>query len=413
MICGSSSSVSRQQQSERRGQRYLPDAALALAWCGFGMWNAAVSSSASSPVAAIVILTSVAVGLFRRAPAAALLLVWVTSAIQVLSISDVLGAQAGVLVVAYGTARYGRPLTVSLGGLSVPLGAALTEYFVFTHNAVLPSAIDVAAPLLRNTGAGLISAFLLGTAALGIPWTLGLVGRFNARYRQSSLDRERAQIRASEAELREHLRTEQVELARDVHDLVGHSLAVIIAQADAAKLGAGEEGSAVRVALENIAAVARSSLGEVRQVLQDIHERTTSATPQLEALVTSSRVAGHDVHERTVGTPVELAVETKATLYRVLQEMLTNAIKHGEPGSRIGLVHTWTPGLYSLSVTNRSTQTAGDGRMTSLDGMGVNGMRARLESIDGTLVLSPPHDQDSPAFTATARIRLSEHHPSA
>ncbi len=215
----------RQGQCDQRdndGERYL--AALALTWAGFGLWNATASSPVSAAVAATVILTSMAVGLSRRAPAAALTLVWVAGVVQVLSISDVLGAQAGVLVAAYGTARYGRRLTVWLGGMAVPLGAALTEYYVFTHSTVLPSAIDVAAPFLRHTGAGVTSAFLLGAAGLGIPWTLGLVVRFNARYRRSAVDRERAQARASEAELKEQLRSEQVQLARDVHDLVGHSL---------------------------------------------------------------------------------------------------------------------------------------------------------------------------------------------
>ena len=83
------------------------------------------------PDAAIVILTSAAVGLSRRAPAAALAVVWVAGLVQLASISDVVGAQAGVLVVAYGTARYGRRPTVWLGGISVVIGAALTEYYVF------------------------------------------------------------------------------------------------------------------------------------------------------------------------------------------------------------------------------------------------------------------------------------------
>src|SRR5664279_1236066 len=90
-------------------------------------------------------------------------------------------------------------------------------------------------------GVGVASAFLLGAAGLGIPWALGLAVRFNARYRRTAEDRERAQARASEAEVREQLQSEHVQLARDVHDLVGHSLAVIIAQADAAQIGAGEQ----------------------------------------------------------------------------------------------------------------------------------------------------------------------------
>jgi signal transduction histidine kinase len=403
-MCDSCSAVSAQRQSEH-GLRNLPDAALALAWAGFGLWNAAASSPVTAAVVGIVILTSVGVGLFRRAPAAALVLVWVAGAVQALSFSDVLGAQAGVLVVAYGTARYGSRLTVWLGGLSVPVGAALSEYYVFSHSTVLPSAIDVATPLFRHTGVGVVSAFLLGSAGLGIPWTLGLLVRFNARYRQSAVDGARAQALASEAEMKERLRSEQVQLARNVHDLVGHSLAVIIAQADAAQIGAGEQDSPVRVALENIAAVARRSLGEVRQVLQDTHERSSSTSTDL---VNRCRAAGHDIQESTLGSPVELAPEVQITLYRVLQEMLTNAIKHGPPGRRIGLVHRWAATSYSLSVTNLARIASDQSPTTDADGMGVEGMRARLEQIDGTLVVSQPGGEDSPAFTATARIPLAD-----
>ena len=398
------------RQSERRVRRFLPDAALALVWAGFGMWSAAANSSVTAAVAAIVILTSVGVGLSRHAPAAALAAVWAAGVVQVLSVSDVLGAQAGVLVVAYATARYGRWPTVWLGGLSVVAGAALSEYYVFGHSTVLPSAIDIATPLLRHTGVGVTSAFLLGVAGLGIPWALGLAVRFNVRYREAAADRERAQALAAEAEVNGQLRSEQVRLARDVHDLVGHSLAVIIAQADAALIRADERDDPVRVALENIAAVARSSLGEVRQVLQDTRERTSSGTPSpdLNALVDRSRAAGHDVLESTRGEPVDLAPETQATVYRVLQEMLTNAIKHGQPGRRIGLVHTWAATSYTLSVTNVPRLNTDQTLTTDPHGMGVDGMRGRLAQIDGTLVLSRPEDAGSTAFTATARIPLAE-----
>ncbi|WP_375478662.1 sensor histidine kinase [uncultured Jatrophihabitans sp.] len=359
-------------------------------------------------VSAIVILTSAGVGLFRRAPAVALALVWIAGGVQALSVSDLLGAQAGVLLVAYGTARYGRRLTIWLGGISVPVGAALIEYYVLSHSTVLPSAIDIAVPLLRHTGVGLTSAFLLGTSGLGIPWTLGLVVRINARYRRTAVERERAQTWAAEAELSEQLHSEQVRLARDVHDMVGHSLAVIIAQADAAQIGAGDRDGPVQAALENIAAVARTSLGEVRQVLQDTRERTSISTPSpdLNDLVDRSRAAGHDIRESTVGAPVELTPQAQDTLYRVLQEMLTNAIKHGQPGRRIGLVHTWSATSYSFRVVNSPRLAPDEPLTTDSDGMGVEGMRSRLKEMDGTLLLSPPDDGNTGLFTATACIPL-------
>jgi len=421
VVCGSCccmAALGRRMMSDRIRLSATLDAALAVAWGGFGLWASATGRSQSTvAVIVIVVLTSLAVGLFRRAPAAALLLVWLAGLIQVLSLTDLLAAQAGVLLAAYGTARYGRPLTVWLGGISVPVGAALAEYYVFQHSAVLPSAVSVVTPLLRHTGLGVASVFLLGSAIAGIPWAVGVLGRLNARYQRSTAEQDLALARAAAAEQTAHLRAQQAKLARDVHDLVGHSLAVIIAQADAAQLAAGEPGSPARLALENIAAVARSSLGEVRNVLTHTQDagNTTVRAADLNTLVDRARAAGNKVAETTHGTPTELPPQIQATLYRVLQEMLTNAIKHGPQAGIIGIAHTWEPTAYTVGVTNLVRHARIRSRTMTVDadtataGMGLSGMRARLEEIGGTLGLSRPDDAGAASFAATARIPLEQY----
>lgn len=412
--------VWRQLTATGGGLLVARDATLAAVCAAFGFWpSTAGGSHATIAVVAIVVALSAAVGLFRRSPATALALVWLAGVTQILSRSDVLAVQAGVLVVAYGVARHGRVLTVWLGGFSVPIGAGLAGYYVFGSGARLPSAIDVATPLLRLTGVGIASTFVLGTAILGTPWMLGLLIRLNARYQRSANQRELARMRASAAEQTAELRTQQAQLARDVHDMVGHSLAVIIAQADAAQTVAGGADRSVQQALGNIAAVARSSLGEVREVLSRTQDRG-AATPMPDAampmpmpmpdadpsaLVARVREAGNDVHDRVHGTPSELAPQMRTALYRVLQEMLTNAIKHGRPGGRIDIEQTWEPTEYTVSVSN--TASSGAGSSVGSDRMGLSGMRVRLRDLGGTLdVTEPDSEGDPPLFTARARVPL-------
>jgi signal transduction histidine kinase len=105
-----------------------------------------------------------------------------------------------------------------------------------------------------------------------------------------------------------------------------------------------------------------------------------------------------------------LAPNTQATLDRVLQEMLTNAIKHGEAGHRILVLRTWAATSYTLSVSNIVRSDSDRAIPAETGGMGLDNMRTRLQQIDGTLEVSHPRDEDSRAFTATARIPLPEGH---
>lgn len=394
---------------------------LGLACAGVGLWT-------GRPVTALVVILvaamSIAVGLFRRAPAIALLLVWLAAATEALSGTLLIGVQFGVVVVVgYGVARHGRVPTVWLGGISVPVGTALTEYYLLGHSGALPSAVYLATPLVHRTGVSVVTAYVLGLAVVGTPWTVGLLVRLNARYHRSTAERERARSAAAAAQEAATLRTRQTQLARDVHDLVGHSLAVIIAQADAARItattvGAADSGRAVGEALGNIAAVARRSLGEVREVLMQTRD-TGPAAPtgsDLSELVDRVRASGTDVRATVHGEPTDVGPQVQTTLYRVLQEMLTNAIKHGQPGGRIAVEQTWEPTGVRVCVSNGGATTPPPPPSSGVGytdhpgpddgvGLGVPGMRLRLDEVGGTLDLSRTTG-DPPTYTATARVPL-------
>lgn len=401
-----------QRLSERLVLLATRDVAIGLAWAGLGLWQATSGGSPlTTTIVIVVVAMSVGVALFRRAPALALILVWLAAVIQILTATNLLGVQVGVLVVAYGIARYGRVVTVWLGGFAIPVGAAVGEYYLFEHSAALPSTIDIATPILRHTGIGVVSVFVLGSAILGAPWALGLIIRLNARYKRLATERELASARAVAAEEVASLRARQAQLARDVHDLVGHSLAVIIAQADAAQFAAGDTNDYVRNGLANIATVARGSLAEVRVVLSRTQAFPMAAPASgldFVGLLDRVRAAGSDVRATSQGTPAEMGRPLAVVLYRVLQEMLTNAIKHGVRGGRIDVEQTWERTNVTLRVRNvigpsvTARSSAGSAPSTGLDGI-----RLRLHEVGGTLIVTRTDgDEALPLFTATARVPL-------
>jgi signal transduction histidine kinase len=207
--------------------------------------------------------------------------------------------------------------------------------------------------------------------------------------------------------------TLRASMARDVHDIVGHSLAVIIAQADSVQFLDDEE--RIRGVSATIADTARRSLAEVREVLSGTSTADADDGPEdLDAVVAQVRAAGVDLaHEvRGVRRPVDPA--RQVVIRRVAQEMTTNAMRHGEPGGRIQLRETWRASDVVLEVENPVARRgavpdrSGPLGLESLRvGTGVEGMRARLAAVGGDLEAEPVDD----LFTARARIPLPAAHP--
>ena len=221
----------------------------------------------------VVLGMAVAAGLFRRSPEAALALVWLSCAFQVLAGLDVMLVQLAVTIVSFGCARYGRTAVVWLSGLSIPAAAVIGITYVTLRG---PDILD------SLGGVGRIAAdsyyvrptLVLGVSALVplvIPWLVGLMLRISEQARTSREAQHTAEEARSQAEEIAHLREEQARMARDVHDVVGHSLAVILAQAESAQFIKDADTQALKQTMENIATSARSSLQDVRQVLTADH----------------------------------------------------------------------------------------------------------------------------------------------
>jgi signal transduction histidine kinase len=383
---------------------WLQDAALGLVVTAFGLWEAFAragytwgASNGHADRIVIALAFGVAVGLHRLAPGAALSVVWLACIFQVLSRTDIMYVELAATIVAFGAARWGSTAVVWLSALSIPLGAVLAVAWVLGHGTAFGDILfDQVFRASRLTGIDIGPGLLgfIGLLILALPWLAGMVFRVREQAVRSR-EQERVAVASKEqAEEIAALRAEQTRMAHDVHDVVGHSLAVILAQAESAQFLPDDDPDKMKTTMANIATSARQSLRDVRQVLSATETQPTQ-DGGLDKLIEGVRAAGNEVRSTVIGTPRPLPPEIDAVAYRTLQEMLTNAIKHGVRGETVTVMRHWAEEL-TIAVQNPATAAPGEG------GLGLAGMRLRLESVGGRLDVR----RDEGSFTATAWLPL-------
>lgn len=412
--------------SEQAWQRWLPDVGLGLVVVLLGFVEAVSRDYVTTyreVLLVVAVVMGVAVGLSRWAPGAALALVWCMGVLQVAGEIDLMLVEVAIAVVAFGCARWGSTLTVVLSALSIPAAAVITVVYVgvfglgvLVDNAGFESFISQA---YTYGDSWQVAAAIIGMSLLGVPWLAGLVLRYVARAQSSQISQVAAEDEAAravhdreQAEEIARLREEQTRLARDVHDVVGHSLAVILAQAESAQYLKDADTQALKRTMETIATSARSSLQDVRQVLSTTQQPAAARPGGLDDLVAGVRASGHEVVATEVGQRQPLPPELETVAYRVLQEMLTNAIKHGRRDAPVRVERHWPDGAWQdeLRIEVRNVSPALDETQPiGVDaegpaGQGLDGMRRRLESVGGRLDVRPRVEAEGPTFTVTAWV---------
>jgi signal transduction histidine kinase len=401
-------------------EKWVPDVSAGLVVLAIGLYEASAIGlyyGESRPALALLAAAvALAVGLSRFLPALALALVWMICILQVVSTTRLLVVELALAAVAFGAARWGSRATLVLSGLSIPAAAVLAVLWVDPN--VFYGALDTAGfrSLVETTSRisdrWQITAAVLGMSVLGVPWLAGLAFRFSDRARISQVSQVAAEAERDQAAEIARLREDQARLARDVHDVVGHSLAVILAQAESAQYLKDLDTQAMKQTMSNIATTARTSLQDVRQVLST----TLGTTPplnrhgSLDSLVDGVRASGHEVVATEVGTPQPLPPELDVVAFRVLQEMLTNAIKHGQRGEPVLVERHWE-GELRIEVRNVIDTTAPETQPIVMAdpvpehaGQGLDGMRRRLEAVGGRLDVRRRAEPGGPTFTATAWV---------
>lgn len=394
-------------------QRWLPDAALGLVVAFLGVFEVFatdrwVLADSRAELMLVSLAIGVAVACSRWAPAVGLALVWVVCLLQVYTDTPILLTELAIAIVAFGTARWGRLPTVLLSVLSIPLAAAAAVIYVGNGGTVRVLELAGVTQFIQDAytqgDRWQVGAAIAGLAALGVPWLSGLAFRYYDRARVSQVSQVAAEVRRDEAEEIARLREEQAKLARDVHDVVGHSLAVILAQAESAQYRKDADTVALKQTMDNIATTARSSLDDIRQVLASTSGAAgpRAGSTDLDSLVAGVRASGHEVLSTEFDTPQPLPPELATVAFRVLQEMLTNALKHGRRGAPVRVERHWE-GELRIEVQNvvePATEETQPLVVTPTGGQGLDGMRRRLESVGGRLDVR--RRSDPPTFTATA-----------
>ncbi|GAB2547497.1 sensor histidine kinase [Brachybacterium huguangmaarense] len=318
---------------------------------------------------------------------------------SVVLLGDVMIFYALFCVVAHASILAGR---IALG--AALFGALLQALGIgATFTSVDPALwFDVrsATAALASTGVTLV----FGVVAVMGTWALGKYQR--ARIAQVRIARERAEDAEREREQRAALAVagERARIAREMHDVVAHSLSVIIAQADGGRFVASQDPAKAVDVLETIGQTGRAALADMRSLLGVLrNEDETSFGPQpdlttLPELLRRVRAAGLQVTDETSGDLGDLPPSLGLSMFRLIQEALTNVLKHAGPGASARVaVHRSERGL-AIDVIDdgRGTDPDSDGH-----GHGLTGMRERVTLHGGTLQAGP---LPAGGFRVSARV---------
>jgi signal transduction histidine kinase len=257
--------------------------------------------------------------------------------------------------------------------------------------AGLAVAEGVLAVVVHNGPGVHVGDFVVATIIFGIVWTIAFaVGR-------KSVEADEARERAIRAELEREQRAhvavadERARIARELHDVVGHSVSVMTVQASAVRRLLKPEQERERQALLIVEQTGREALAEMRRMVGVLRrpEEAPALAPQpslehVERLIESAREAGLAVDLRVEGEAVQLPAGVDLTAYRLVQEGLTNALKHAE-ASRAEVLVNYAEGHIELTVSDDGRGVGnGDG-----GGHGLVGMRERVSVYGGELDAGP------------------------
>jgi signal transduction histidine kinase len=431
---------------------WAPDLAIGFAVFLLGVWetysNAYSGYGTSLITVFIVIGTAASVALVRHLGWWSFGILWTLLVLQAATVTDFMLIQLSVVGVAFGLARWGSRPLVWASGLSIPIATFFAlSYVGFLFGGLWTTRVtrNVIVPILDSGLPWPIVVLPMIAAVLALPWAAGLAARYWGAARASQRSQSEAEAEALSAQFERLRMTEiaalregQARLARDVHDVVGHSLTVILAQAESAQFLDSADPDALKRTMANIAESARTSLQEVRGVLAS-PDGDPSRRTDLDTLIDATRASGSEIIVTDLGSPRPLPPELAAVAFRVLQEMLTNALKHGRRDGAIAVTRQWDDRL-SFTVTNHVDAPEASGAVEEVseravpvpgnatpgnatpegaaveiaapgaDGSGITGMRRRLESVGGTLEV-----RDEPvgggAFTITAALPVRAGRP--
>jgi len=361
-------------------------------------WGSYILTSRTAMIVAFVLTAvfSAALAVRRLSPTLALGGAWVAALVQMAVGLPPLPANIAIFGVLYVTAAYGTRRLYWVGFASSLIGAGFITLYLLAPSI----AVDGGFGEVSTYAFAAVMLFIAASLGLLLAWTVGALVRMALRAREGREAQERAEAETATEQ-------ERTRIARDMHDVVAHSLAVVIAQADGARYAAASDPDAATTALGTISTTARSALSDVRMLLTQLrHSQADGPQPtlaDLEELYAQVRAAGVDLRIDVDPSPrhdppaaVQLAV------YRILQEALTNALRHGDGGA-VDVALAWHDDRVDLTVHN----PVGAAVAATGGGHGLIGMRERAQLVGGTLDAGAGDGR----FTVRAMIPVPEAGP--
>jgi signal transduction histidine kinase len=277
-----------------------------------------------------------------------------------------------------------------VGDRYFPLGVAIALYTVAAHRersqalrAGLAALVALAVPILL-TAYPRPDSLIANVVVLALCWTVGAyLGELRARAVRAERERE--------AEARRAVAEEQARIARELHDVIAHNVSVMVVQAAAGADVFDTSPERARQALGAIEATGRQALIELRHLLSVKPADVEALAPQpglgrLDALAGQVRAGGLAVELRVEGEPFPLPAGADLSAYRIVQEALTNTLKHAQ-ATKASVLVRYGRSAVELEVRDdgRGTARSGDGS----GGRGIIGMRQRAVLYGGDLRAAP------------------------
>jgi signal transduction histidine kinase len=339
---------------------------------------------------ALLLLQTLPLVARRRAPLAVLVVTATATVVQAFSAVGSFNATYGSLIALFTVAERIDRRTSAAAAIAV--GVAFSA--VIAIRGGLPGALG-----------GLVQTVLTVTVA----WVLGTWSRERRAYIGTVEDRAARAEAEREDRAKAAVAEERERIARELHDVVTHHVSVIVIQAGAARRALDKRPDDVREAVDAIDATGRQALADMRRMLgilgaSDADGDGLEPMPGLDSLgrlIESVRAAGLPVELSIEGDARRLEPGVELSAYRIIQEALTNTLKHAH-GARARVTVTYQPGALEVHVADEGGR--GTARIAPADdgGRGLVGMRERVALFGGTLEAGPADG----GFRIAARLPL-------
>jgi len=312
------------------------------------------------------------------------------------------------------------PLLIPYAGSLVPL--AMADAFLLgnlrdARQAGIGSAVVVggAATIVHSIPGHSVSELVFVPVEFAISWAAGFAVRERARQSEA------AQVRASQAErdrdapTRIAVAEERTRIARELHDIVAHAVSVMVLQVGAVRHRLPDTMDEDRDALRGVERAGRAALADMRRLLRVMRRESDGVefAPQpgldgLDSLLVEIRRAGLPVELRVAGEPVPLPRGIDLSAYRIVQEGLTNALKHAR-ATHAEVTVEYAQTEVGIEVRDDGTGAApSDGHGHGLIGHGLIGIRERVKLYGGDMTVGTTNGG---GFTLSTRLPLTRHRP--